>query len=90
MLNAVRDVQDPKEVILKAFQAIEASAEISENLVRSVGALEDKVDTWESAGHRYSSRKPLSESKCVSNLKSLGSDKAEFKTWNDKTHWRRP
>ena len=28
--------------------------------------------------------KPLSESKCVSNLKTLGSDKSEFKTWNEK------
>merc|ERR1711891_50924 len=26
----------------------------------------------------------LSESKCVSNLKSLGSDKSDFKSWNDK------
>merc|ERR1711951_68045 len=28
--------------------------------------------------------KPLSESKCVGNLKNLGSDKSEFKFWNDK------
>ena len=28
--------------------------------------------------------KPLSESKCVSNLKTLGSDKSEFKSWNEK------
>ena len=99
MLDAVREVQDPKEAILRAFHAIEASAVISENLVRSVGTLEDKMDTWESVRSRHPDKKPLSESKCVSNLKTLGSDKAEFKPWNDKlinalaqtlgTPWRR-
>ena len=29
-------------------------------------------------------RKPLAESKCISNLKILGSDKSEFKNWNEK------
>ena len=29
-------------------------------------------------------KKPLGESHCVSNLKVLGSDKAEFKVWNEK------
>ena len=43
--------------------------------------------------------RPLSECRCVSNLKLLGSDKSEFKSWNDKfinvvaqslgTHWRK-
>ena len=28
--------------------------------------------------------KPLAEYRCVSNLKILGSDKSEFKSWNDK------
>ena len=45
-----------------------------------------------------SHRKPLSESRCVSSLKMLGSDKSEFKNWNEKLinalsqsfgrHWR--
>ena len=30
------------------------------------------------------SRKPLAESRCVSSLKTLGSDKLEFKNWNEK------
>ena len=30
------------------------------------------------------SRKPLSECRCVGNLKVLGSDKSEFKNWNEK------
>ena len=29
-------------------------------------------------------KKPLGESHCVSNLKVLGSDRAEFKVWNEK------
>ena len=32
----------------------------------------------------HNGRKPLSESKCISNLKVLGSDKSEFKNWNEK------
>ena len=31
-----------------------------------------------------SRRKPMSESRCVSSLKLLGSDKSEFKNWNEK------
>ena len=102
LLTSAREVQDPKEVIVRTFQAIQATAEISERLVMSVGALEDKVGTWETAAtSQFGSNrpKPLSESKCVGNLKSLGSDKAEFKLWNDKlinaiaqtlgTEWRK-
>ena len=32
----------------------------------------------------HSSRKPLSECRCMTNMKTLGSDKAEFKSWNEK------
>ena len=80
LLNAARETQEPQEWILKAFQAIEASAEIFENIVRSIGAIEDKVENWESAAPfspQFSyGQKPLSESKSISNLKCLGSDKA--------------
>ena len=70
LLDGVKDAQDPKEAIMMAFQAISASAEISDNLVMSVGALEDTVNTWESAGSRSFGKKSLSESKCVSNQSS--------------------
>ena len=82
ILIAARETQDAKEVLMKVFLAIEATAEISGRLVLSVGAVEDKVETW--IATRSHSQKSLSESKCIGNLKSLGSDKAEFKTWNDK------
>ena len=88
LLAAAKETQDAKEVLRKAFQAIEASTEVSENLVRSLAAVEDKVEQWESlpslAAQFAQGQKPLSESKCVSNLKTLGSDKADFKAWNDK------
>ena len=45
LLTAARDTQDAKEVIRLVFRAIEASAEISENLVHSVGSVEDKLAT---------------------------------------------
>ena len=86
-------------MIITAFQAIEASAEIAERIVMSVNAVVDKVETWELAAPRLHGQKSLSESKCVSNLKILGSDKADFKNWNEKlintiaqvlgTEWRK-
>ena len=45
LLTTARDTADPKEVIVKAFQAIEATTEISQKLLMSVGALEDKWET---------------------------------------------
>ena len=84
LLSTVKGTPDPKEVTLKAFQAIEATTEIAQKFLLSIGALEDKVETWELSAPSSYGGKPLSESKCVGNLKNLGSDKAEFKSWNDK------
>ena len=83
ILAAAGNTQDAKEIILKAFQALEAQAAIAEKLVNSVGFVEEKVAHWESVSGKSGS-KPLAESKCVGNLKNLGSDKSEFKSWNDK------
>ena len=47
LLTAARETQDHQQAILKAFQAIEASAEIAEHLVKSVGAVENKLENWE-------------------------------------------
>ena len=58
LLTTAKEAQDPKELIIKAFQAIEASAEIAERIVMSVGAIEDKVETWELAAPRSHSQKP--------------------------------
>ena len=84
LLSTAKDAKDAREIFLKAFQAIEASAQISENMAASIGAIEDKIGNRESEAPSSHSRKPLSESKCVGTLKNLGSDKAEFKAWNDK------
>ena len=37
-----------------------------------------------SQGSHSQSRKPLSECRCITNLRILGSDKSEFKNWNEK------
>ena len=99
ILDTGKNSKDAKEVLEKVFQAIEMAAEILEKSLLSIYALEDKVATWETATEGSQGRKPLSESKCVGNLKNLGSDKAEFKSWNDKlinaiaqtlgTEWRK-
>ena len=66
VLTAAKESQDPQQAILKAFHAIEASAEISENIVKSVGVIEDRLENWELAAafpqqFPYG-QKPLSES----------------------------
>ena len=83
LLTTAKNTQDGKEIILMAFRAIEAQTEITEKLVDSIGSVEEKIAIWESMSSKFGS-KPLSESKCVGNLKNLGSDKSEFKSWNDK------
>ena len=59
----------------------------------------DSLDKFNRTVHTSGGRKPLSESRCVNSLKTLGSDKLEFKNWNEKlinatsqtfgTHWRK-
>ena len=71
--------------IRNAPSADEAYRTITEAHVSTLSAIENIaqiVESLESRGH--SSRKPLSESKCVSNLRILSSDKSEFKSCNEK------
>ena len=84
LLMAARATTDGKEILGKVFGAIEAHAEITENVIRSIGVAEDKLEIWQATVQSSRNLRQLSESKCVSNLKSLGSDKSEFKAWNDK------
>ena len=43
----------------------------------------DSLDKFNRTVHTSGGRKPLSESRCVNSLKTLGSDKLEFKNWNE-------
>ena len=74
-----------------------STLQILENVSISIQNSERSIAESESR-MTASHRKPLSESRCVSTLKLLGSDKSEFKSWNEKLinalsqslgkHWR--
>ena len=65
-----------------------AMAKIAEKILMSIATLEDKTETLEMTSAQATpverKRKSLVESKCIGNMKTLGSDKAEFRVWNDK------
>ena len=60
-----------------------STLQILENVSISIQNSEKSIADSESRT-MASSRKPLSESRCVNSLKMLGSDKSEFKNWNEK------
>ena len=84
LLTAAQNTQDPKGASVKGFQAILAAAEIIENIVVSIGAVEDKVETWESAAPRQYGQKPLSESKCDQTRQN-----SRRGMTSSSTHWHR-
>ena len=65
-----------------------AMAKIAEKILMSFATLEDKTETLEMTSAQATpverKRKSLAESKCIGNMKTLGSDKAAFRVWNDK------
>ena len=79
---------DAQDAFAKGIAANEALAEIAEKVIMSIATLEDKMATLESIAAREAPlgnrKRPLAESKCIGNLKTLGSDKSEFKVWSDK------
>ena len=89
LVNSWKGAGNAEEVFTKGVQAQEAMVELAERMITSIGSLETKTATLEATAARLTPvtpflGKPLSESKCVANMKTLGSDKAEFKIWNDK------
>ena len=61
----------------------ESSLHIFENMAALIKNIEKALAESESTKHP-THRRPLSESRCVNGLKTLGSDKSEFKNWNEK------
>ena len=73
------------DAIVVSVDALEERMQTTEATVNlSIQALERRLQTIESTTRQTTHRKPMSESRCISNLKVLGSDKSEFKSWNEK------
>ena len=85
--TAYRTMVDTRKQSLNVIESVGA---VVESLSTSHEAIDNRLATaegtigqWGQQGSSQS-RKPLSESRCVGNLKILGSDKSEFKNWNEK------
>ena len=61
----------------------ESELHILENVAALIRNIENVLAESESRRHP-THRMPLSESRCVNGLKTLGSDESEFKNWNEK------
>ena len=62
-------------------EAHKISARNMERLVFAIDHIEKQMKVMQTTG---GTRRQLSESRCVGNLKILGSNKLEFENWNDK------
>ena len=92
MASAAHTLLSASVAELQAHVAAIEAAPTSEAAFRSIVAshksslaVVEKIVLSITAGESVRGyRKQLSESRCVSNLKTLGSDKSEFKNWNEK------
>ena len=80
--SAPNAASNPGEAYRTIAEAHASTLSAIENIAQIVDSLEARTHSMEARAH--STRKPLAESKCVSNLKILSSDKSEFKNWNEK------
>ena len=98
-ISTITGAGNVDEAMKRGILAQETVAKLAERLIMSMASVEDKTATMETAAtHALATiertaaqatpverkRKSLAESKCIGNMKTLGSDKAEFKIWNEK------
>ena len=80
LINASVDVgTNPDEFAEKVNSVVAVTGQTLHTMLVTLEELKEVANKA-----RESSRRPLGESKCISNLRTLGSDKAEFKNWNDR------
>ena len=96
-VSALRNPQSGEELSTGIIESHELSLALFEQLAVSVSNAETSINALVTSNQAMrtqvnaltqnraeTGRKPLSESKCISNLKVLGCDKSEFKNWNEK------
>ena len=83
-LNALRGHVSAVRTAPSADDAFRSFIEAHMSTLNSMENIAVIVEELREHRHEHLSRKPLVESKCVSNLKVLRSDKSEFKNWNEK------
>ena len=88
MLQSLDDLRDSMQDIdthLRANQGDRALMEMVNMHRKQIVAMEIMATAIDNGGiQNPHSRKLLSEYRCMTNLKTLGSDKSEFRSWNEK------
>ena len=98
--DAFRAVIDMEDATVRVVEMLTAAMETTSNAAANIGQrtnnIEQRITETESritnrvivlenqGAPAASGRKPLAESRCITGLKTLGSDKSEFKNWNEK------
>ena len=98
-ISTVKAAGNVEQAVQLGIPVQETAAKLTQQLIMSVASIEDKMATLEGTTAQALAtiertaaqatpierkRKSLVESKCVGNMKTLGSDKAEFRMWNEK------
>ena len=94
-IAAMRSATTAEQANQLVIQEQETTSKLAEKLVMSVTTIENRMAALEITTAQAMSnmaqttpiekkRKSLAESKCVGNMRTLGSDKAEFRMWNEK------
>ena len=83
-----RNAQDTEQALRSVVPAQETIYRLTEKLIMSVASLENQMVTMQTnvalSTPIERKRKSLAESKCIGYMKTLCSDKAEFRMWNER------
>ena len=95
----IRAAGNVEQAMQSGIPAQETAAKLTHQLIMSIASIEDKMATLEGTTAQAlatiertaaqttpieKKRKSLVESKCVGNIKTQSSDKAEFRMWNER------
>ena len=91
-IATVKSATSVEQMVQLGVQVQETTAKLTHQLIMSVTAVENQMATLQANVQATAAqtmpierkRKSLAESKCIGNMKTLGSDKAEFRMWNER------
>ena len=90
-METVKTAVNAEQMVQLGIPVQETTAKLTHQLIMSITAIENQMATLQANVQATAAqtmpierkRKSLAESKCIGNMKTLGSDKAEFRMWNE-------
>ena len=91
-MATVKSATSVEQMVQLGVHVQETTAKLTHQLIMSITAIENQMATLQANVQATAAqtmpverkRKSLAESKCIGNMKTLGSDKAEFRMWNER------